>query len=110
MLDRIKSPKDVRALPAKELESLAQAVRDEIIEVCAHNGGHLGASLGTVELCIALHRVFESPDDALVFDVGHQAYAHKLFSGRRELFQGLRQALLDAMVSPCNIPKLRIPC
>ena len=92
MLDRIKSPEDVRALPAEELDSLAQAVRDEIIEVCAHNGGHLGASLGTVELCIALHRVFESPDDALVFDVGHQAYAHKLFTGRRELFQGLRQA------------------
>ena len=92
MLKHISSPEDVKALPAHRLDDLAQAIRDEIIEVCARNGGHLGASLGTVELCIALHRVFQSPHDALVFDVGHQAYAHKLMTGRRDLFQGLRQA------------------
>jgi len=92
MLDQIKTPDDLRALPAHELDALAQAVRDEIIEVCARNGGHLGASLGTVELCLALHRIFESPKDALVFDVGHQAYTHKLLTGRQELFQKLRKA------------------
>ena len=92
MLDQIKTPDDLRALPAHELDALAQAVRDEIIEVCARNGGHLGASLGTVELCLALHRIFESPSDALVFDVGHQAYTHKLLTGRQDIFQNLRKA------------------
>ncbi len=92
MLDQINCPEDLRALPAHQMDAVAHALRNEIIEVCAKNGGHLGASLGTVELCIALHRVFESPTDALVFDVGHQAYAHKLLTGRRSLFQNLRKA------------------
>jgi 1-deoxy-D-xylulose-5-phosphate synthase len=91
MLDKIDTPEDLRALPAHKMPAVAQALRNEIIEVCAKNGGHLGASLGTVELCIALHRVFHTPEDSLVFDVGHQAYCHKLLTGRRELFQDLRQ-------------------
>ncbi len=91
LLDQIKGPDDLRRLPEDQLDLLAAELRREIIEVCARNGGHLGASIGTVELCIALHRVFESPEDALVFDVGHQAYVHKLLTGRRESFQMLRK-------------------
>jgi 1-deoxy-D-xylulose-5-phosphate synthase len=91
MLDSISTPADLRRMSQAQLLSIAQEIRDEIVTVSARNGGHLGASLGTVELCIALHRVFESPTDALVFDVGHQAYTHKLLTGRRELFQSLRQ-------------------
>ena len=91
MLDAITNPSDLRRMHPDQLDELARALRHEIIEVCARNGGHLGASLGTVELCIALHRVFESPTDALVFDVGHQAYGHKLLTGRRALFQELRK-------------------
>ncbi|MEC7751082.1 MAG: 1-deoxy-D-xylulose-5-phosphate synthase [Myxococcota bacterium] len=91
LLENIHRPEDVRRLDADQLDLLAAELRQEIIEVCARNGGHLGASIGTVELCIALHRVFESPKDALVFDVGHQAYVHKLLTGRREAFQMLRK-------------------
>jgi 1-deoxy-D-xylulose-5-phosphate synthase len=92
MLDSINTPADLRRMSPAQLLRVAQEIREEIITVSARNGGHLGASLGTVELCIALHRVFESPTDAMVFDVGHQAYTHKLLTGRRELFQSLRQA------------------
>ena len=91
LLDRVGSPEAVRALPASELPALAHALREEIIAVCGRVGGHLGASLGAVELVVALHRVFHSPHDRLVFDVGHQAYAHKLLTGRRERFATLRQ-------------------
>lgn len=92
VLERIASPADVRALPADALVPLCAEVRDAIVEVCGRVGGHLGASLGTIELIVALHRVFHSPVDRLVFDVGHQAYAHKLLTGRREQFSTLRQA------------------
>jgi 1-deoxy-D-xylulose-5-phosphate synthase len=92
VLERIGSPADVRALPPESLVLLCAEVREAIVEVCGRVGGHLGASLGTVELIVALHRVFHSPVDRLVFDVGHQAYAHKLLTGRRAQLSTLRQA------------------
>ncbi len=92
LLPRIDSPVDVRALPEAALPRLCEELREEIISLCGRVGGHLGASLGTVELIVALHRVFHSPQDALLFDVGHQAYAHKLLTGRRTRMDTLRQA------------------
>ena len=90
LLDRIDSPRDLKAIAVSELPRLCQELRDEIVQTCARNGGHLGSSLGAVELNVALHYVFESPRDKLVFDVGHQAYAHKLLTGRREAFRTIR--------------------
>lgn len=92
LLEQIESPKDLRALPASELPRVCAELRQEIIDVCGRVGGHLGASLGAVELIVALHRVFKSPVDRLVFDVGHQTYAHKLLTGRRTRMHSLRQA------------------
>src|SRR6201993_1632665 len=82
VLDRIHSPADVKALPEESLPQLAQEVRDELIKVLSQTGGHLGPNLGVVELTIALHRVFNTPKDKLVFDTGHQSYVHKLLTGR----------------------------
>ncbi len=90
ILEKIASPADLKKLPSRELPLLADELRREIISVCAGNGGHLAPSLGVVELTIALHRVFTSPTDRIVWDVGHQAYAHKLLTGRRERFATLR--------------------
>ncbi len=91
LLQNIASPKDVRALRVDELPTLCAEVRAKIVEVCGLVGGHLGASLGAVELTVALHRAYSTPHDSIVFDVGHQAYAHKLLTGRRERFHTLRQ-------------------
>jgi len=92
LLDSIKGPPDVKALPAAELPRLAQEIRDEIIAVTAARGGHVGPNLGVVELSIALHRVFDTPADSFVFDVAHQGYIHKLLTGRGgEFFGKLRQ-------------------
>jgi 1-deoxy-D-xylulose-5-phosphate synthase len=91
ILDGIDSPADVKRLGADELATLADELRDEIIRVVSRNGGHLAPSLGVVELTLALHYVFDSPDDKLIWDVGHQSYAHKLITGRREAFETLRQ-------------------
>ncbi|MBC5824966.1 MAG: 1-deoxy-D-xylulose-5-phosphate synthase [Candidatus Eremiobacteraeota bacterium] len=91
MLDRIHGPQDVQALSRAELPTLADELRRRIIEVCASNGGHLAPSLGVVELTIALHSVFSSPDDKIIWDVGHQSYPHKLLTGRNDRFQTLRQ-------------------
>ncbi len=90
LLDRIDSPLDLKRLKAEDLPRLCQEIRDEIVATCAKNGGHLGASLGAVELSVALHYVFASPLDRLVWDVGHQAYAHKLLTGRRDRFRSIR--------------------
>jgi 1-deoxy-D-xylulose-5-phosphate synthase len=87
----VDSPEALRALPEEALDGVCAALREEIVSVCGRVGGHLGASLGAVELVVALHRVFHSPKDALVFDVGHQAYAHKLLTGRRARMHTLRQ-------------------
>ncbi|MGH2562326.1 MAG: 1-deoxy-D-xylulose-5-phosphate synthase [Thermomicrobiales bacterium] len=91
MFDRIDSPADLRGRSLGELEQLATEIRDELIRIVTQTGGHLGASLGAVELTIALHYVFDSPRDKLVWDVGHQAYVHKLLTGRRDRFPTIRQ-------------------
>ncbi len=90
LLDRIEAPQDLKRLPLTDLPVVCKEIRDEIIATCAKNGGHLGSSLGAVELIVALHYVYSSPVDRLVFDVGHQAYAHKLLTGRREDFRTIR--------------------
>jgi len=84
LLDAIRSPSDLKEVPAADLPRLAREIRDRLIEVTSVNGGHLGPNLGVVELTIALHRVFNSPDDNMVFDVAHQGYVHKLLTGRND--------------------------
>jgi 1-deoxy-D-xylulose-5-phosphate synthase len=91
ILSKIGSPADIKALDEEQLPQLAQEVRDELISVLSQTGGHLGPNLGVVELTIALHRVFDTPKDRFVFDVSHQGYVHKLFTGRRERFSTIRQ-------------------
>jgi 1-deoxy-D-xylulose-5-phosphate synthase len=92
VLERITGLADLKALPADELPALAEEIREFIVAAVARTGGHLGSNLGAVELTLALHRVFDSPRDALVWDTGHQSYVHKIVTGRRELFDQLRQA------------------
>ena len=90
ILETINSPEDLKKLPVSRLPELAASLRQTIIRTCAVNGGHLAPSLGVVELTIALHKVFTTPADKIIWDVGHQAYAHKLLTGRRETFGTLR--------------------
>mgnify|MGYP003487977478 CR=1 FL=1 len=90
-LDNIKSPEDLKKLNIDELNILCSEIRDCIINTVAENGGHLAPNLGTVELTVALHKVFDCPNDAIVFDVGHQSYTHKLLTGRYERFNTLRK-------------------
>ncbi len=87
ILDRIDSPKDIKSLDIGQLKELCAEIRHYMIECCSVNPGHLGSSLGAVELMVALHYVYDAPEDKLVFDVGHQAYAHKIITGRREAFR-----------------------
>lgn len=87
ILDKIDSPADLKSLTIRQLETLCEEIREYMIECCATNPGHLGASLGSVELAVALHYVLNTPEDKIVWDVGHQAYAHKIITGRRELFR-----------------------
>ncbi len=89
-LSKIESPSDLKSLSVKELELLAEEIRRKIIETVSHTGGHLAPSLGVVELTLALHFVFDAPKDKIIWDVGHQAYAHKLITGRRDRFHTLR--------------------
>jgi 1-deoxy-D-xylulose-5-phosphate synthase len=91
MLDSIRNSKDLRTLTPKDLPELAAEVRQEIINVVSKTGGHLASSLGVVDLTIALHYAFDTPKDRIVWDVGHQAYAHKILTGRRAQFSTLRQ-------------------
>ena len=91
LLDRIDAPEDLRRLPEKELVALAAELRQETIDAVSVTGGHLGAGLGVVELTVALHHVFDTPRDRLIWDVGHQAYPHKILTGRRERIRTLRQ-------------------
>ena len=83
LLDRIEYPADLRQLPEEDLRQLADELRTELIDAVSITGGHFGASLGVVELTVALHYVFDTPHDRLVWDVGHQAYPHKILTGRR---------------------------
>ncbi len=90
ILNRINSPKDLKRLPLEVLPGLAREIRNLIMQVVSENGGHLASNLGVVELTLALHRVFDSPEDKIIWDVGHQCYTHKLITGRRDNFHSLR--------------------
>ena len=91
LLENIKSPSDLKKLDEKQLPLLASEVREKIISTVSENGGHLASNLGVVELTIALHRVFNSPNDKIIWDVGHQVYTHKLLTGRFGDFDTLRK-------------------
>lgn len=91
IIDFIDGPEDLKELPLKELPALAQDIREMIINTVSVTGGHLASNLGVVELTIALHYLFDAPKDKIIWDVGHQAYAHKILTGRRALFHSLRQ-------------------
>lgn len=90
ILEKINSPKDLKNIPESDLKILAEEIRQTLLTTVSQNGGHLAANLCVVELTIALHRVFNSPEDKIIFDVGHQSYVHKLLTGRRDDFQTLR--------------------
>src|SRR6478735_4431673 len=91
LLSHINNPKDLRKLDLSQLPELAKELREFIIDIVSVKEGHLGASLGVVELTIALHYVFDTPNDLLVWDVGHQAYGHKILTGRKDVFHTNRQ-------------------
>ena len=91
LLDKINTPEQLRLLPTSQLPALADELRYDMIKAVSQTGGHLGAGLGVIELTIALHYIFDTPDDKLIWDVGHQAYPHKILTGRREHMPGLRQ-------------------
>jgi 1-deoxy-D-xylulose-5-phosphate synthase len=91
LLDRVASPADLKALSRDELKQLADELRAEVIDAVSVTGGHLGAGLGVVELTVALHAIFDTPNDRLIWDVGHQAYPHKVLTGRRDRIRTLRQ-------------------
>ena len=81
-LNKINSPEDFKAIPNEEMPAVAQEIRSELVEIVSQNGGHLSSNLGVVELTMAIHKVFDSPRDHIIFDVGHQSYVHKLLTGR----------------------------
>ena len=91
LLEKINSPADLKKISRNDLPQLAEEIRMLIVDVVSQTGGHLAPSLGAVELAIAIHYVFDTPRDKVIWDVGHQAYAHKLLTGRREQFHTLRQ-------------------
>ncbi len=91
LLDRVRVPADLRNFSAEQLKQLAEELRAETIDAVSTTGGHLGASLGVVELTVAIHAIFDTPDDRLIWDVGHQCYPHKILTGRRDRIRTLRQ-------------------
>ncbi len=91
LLDRVRVPSDLRNLSAEQLREVADELRAETIDAVSTTGGHLGASLGVVELTVALHAVFDTPHDRVIWDVGHQCYPHKIITGRRDRIRTLRQ-------------------
>ena len=91
ILDRIGSAEDLRELSPEETDELADEIRDYLVGTVPVTGGHLASNLGVVELTLALHRVFDTPRDSIVWDVGHQSYVHKLVTGRRDRFDTLRK-------------------
>ena len=105
LLDKITSPADLKGLTQQELEQLAAELRQELVTTVTATGGHLASNLGVVELTMALHRVFDSPRDKIIWDVGHQSYVHKLLTGRRQRFASLRQyGGLSGFTSPEESP------
>ena len=91
LLDQIDSPEDLKKLPSEQIPALSREIRRFLVRRVKENGGHLASNLGVVELSIAIHRVFSSPRDHVIFDVGHQSYVHKLLTGRRDEFDTLRR-------------------
>ena len=91
LLDRVEFPSDIRNLQKSELPQLADELRTEMISAVSQSGGHLGSGLGVVELTVAIHYVFDTPDDRLIWDVGHQCYPHKIITGRRDRIRTIRQ-------------------
>src|SRR4051794_14293815 len=91
LLDRLTGPRDLQDLSDAELDELAAEIRDFLVRKVSRSGGHLGPNLGVVELTLALHRTFDSPTDRIVFDTGHQAYVHKMLTGRAQAFDTLKQ-------------------
>ena len=91
ILDQINYPSDLRKIKEKDLESVSNELRSELIDVVSETGGHLGAGLGVIELTVALHFIFDTPRDKIVWDVGHQAYPHKILTGRRNKIRTLRK-------------------
>ena len=91
LLDEVLTPDDLKGKSREELKQIADEVRQEVIDAVSVTGGHLGAGLGVVELTVALHAVFDTPDDKLIWDVGHQCYPHKILTGRRDRIRTLRQ-------------------
>ena len=91
LLDGVDTPEDLRTLKPEQLRQVADELRDEMISAVGTTGGHLGSGLGVVELTVALHYVFDTPRDTLIWDVGHQAYPHKILTGRRDRIRTLRQ-------------------
>ena len=91
LLDTLETPEDLRRLPEGELGQVAAELRAEMVDAVSVTGGHLGAGLGVIELTVALHHVFDTPRDRLIWDVGHQAYPHKILTGRRDRIRTLRQ-------------------
>lgn len=94
-LDKVNSPKDIKNMSIEELDFLAKDIRKFLVRSVSKTGGHLASNLGVVELTLALHKVFDSPKDKIVWDVGHQSYVHKIVTGRKDKFDTLRQ--LDGM-------------
>ena len=92
LLDQVQTPEDLRKLDIGQLPQLAAELRQETIDAVAVTGGHLGAGLGVIELTVALHYIFDTPRDRLIWDVGHQSYPHKILTGRRGRIQTLRHA------------------
>ena len=90
LLSKIKGPEDIKLLSYNELKDLAVEIRKEILTVVGHNGGHLASNLGVIELTLAIHRVFSSPHDAIVWDVGHQSYTHKMITCMQSRFSTVR--------------------
>jgi 1-deoxy-D-xylulose-5-phosphate synthase len=91
LLDGVDTPEDLRKLPKSSLRQFADELRNDLIDIVSVTGGHFGAGLGVVELTVALHYVFDTPRDKVIWDVGHQAYPHKILTGRRSRMRTLRQ-------------------
>ena len=90
ILDKINSPQDLKGLDEKQIKKLNEEIRSFLVESVTKTGGHLASNLGAVELSVALHRVFDTPSDRIIFDVGHQSYVHKILTGRKDRFSTLR--------------------
>ena len=101
LLSRINSSADLKAMAQEDLKPLAEEIRSFLVERVTQNGGHLASNLGVVELSLAIHRVFTTPQDHIIFDVGHQGYVHKLITGRRDDFETLRRHL-EHMLTVCG--------